>query len=182
MAELLRRLQIPGTDVYIPRPGFGVYLLRGDTCEKACTAALLSGYRHIDSAQLYRNDVNVDAVVHAQHAGLGREDVFLTTKISRARGSVDRTYDQTVKCVDNLGGKSGYVDLFLIHVPHVDRTAREELWLALERLYREGRAKAIGVSNYRVHHLEEMREYATVWPPHVNQIEVGQSREKGRGG
>lgn len=68
-----------------------------------------------------------------------------------------------------------YVDLFLVHTPYGGPNAKEnrkEMWLALERAYEEGKARAIGVSNYKVEHLEEMREYAKVWPPHVNQIQV----------
>ena len=69
-------------------------------------------------------------------------------------------------------GRKGYVDLFLIHSPSGGKEARREMWLALERLLDEGQAKSIGVSNFGVGHIEEMRAYATVWPPHVNQIEV----------
>lgn len=75
--------------------------------------------------------------------------------------------------VDNGGGE--YVDLFLVHTPYGGPNAkkeRREMWLALERAFEEGRARSIGVSNYKVEHLEEMREYAKVWPPHVNQIQV----------
>lgn len=69
-----------------------------------------------------------------------------------------------------------YVDLFLVHTPHRGHNARRDMWLALERLHAEGRARAIGVSNYGIEHIEEMREYATIWPPHVNQIEVSHKR------
>lgn len=75
--------------------------------------------------------------------------------------------------VDSSGGE--YVDLVLVHTPYGGPNAkkeRREMWLALERAFEEGRARAIGVSNYKVEHLEEMREYAKVWPPHVNQIQV----------
>lgn len=73
------------------------------------------------------------------------------------------------------GAGGEYVDLFLVHTPYGGPNAkkeRREMWLALERALEEGRARAIGVSNYKVEHLEEMREYAKVWPPHVNQIQV----------
>ena len=69
-------------------------------------------------------------------------------------------------------GEDGYVDLFLIHTPSGGKAARKEMWLALERLESEGLAKSIGVSNFGVGHIEEMKEYARTWPPHVNQIEV----------
>lgn len=76
--------------------------------------------------------------------------------------------------VDSDAGDE-YVDLFLVHTPYGGPNAkkeRREMWLALERAFEEGRARAIGVSNYKVEHLEEMREYAKVWPPHVNQTQV----------
>lgn len=76
----------------------------------------------------------------------------------------------SVKKLDPRQG--GYVDLFLIHSPNAGAAIRKELWLALEKLKGEGLVKEIGVSNYGRGHIEEMREYATVWPPVVNQIEV----------
>ncbi|KAI9664845.1 MAG: hypothetical protein M1821_006293 [Bathelium mastoideum] len=69
-------------------------------------------------------------------------------------------------------GEKGYADLFLIHSPHCGPQGRKTLWKALERAHKEGRAKAIGVSNFGVGHIEELKEYAEVWPPHVNQIEL----------
>lgn len=70
------------------------------------------------------------------------------------------------------GEGKGYVDLFLIHTPSGGSGARKEMWQALEKLHQEGRAKSIGVSNFGVGHIDEMKAYAKVWPPHVNQIEV----------
>ncbi|KAI9871971.1 MAG: hypothetical protein M1823_008299, partial [Watsoniomyces obsoletus] len=66
----------------------------------------------------------------------------------------------------------GYVDLFLIHSPNAGNKARKEMWLALEKLHDEGKAKSIGVSNFGIGHINEMKDYAKVWPPHVNQIEL----------
>lgn len=76
----------------------------------------------------------------------------------------------SIKLIDK--GENGYVDLFLIHSASPGPAKRKEMWVALERLYEEGRAKAIGVSNFGVGHVEEMKEWAKVWPPHVNQLEV----------
>ena len=171
MDDIPKSIPIPNTSISIPRPGFGVYLLNRESCQNACGAALNSSYRHIDSARLYRNEAEVFAAVNS-HPTVQREEVFLATKISKPQGSASKTYEQMISCVEKLGGIGGYVDLFLIHIPSKERPAREELWLSLERLWKEGRAKAIGVSNYRVNNLTEMKEYATVWPPHVNQIEV----------
>jgi diketogulonate reductase-like aldo/keto reductase len=71
-----------------------------------------------------------------------------------------------------IDGDDGAVDLFLIHTASGGSAARKEMWLALEKLHEAGKARSIGVSNYGVGHIEEMKEYAKIWPPHVNQIEV----------
>ena len=111
-----------------------------------------------------------------RNSGLGREEVFLTTKILSAGGGVERTLGKLRESVGKIdagtGDKKGYVDLFLIHSPSGGPEARKEMWQALERLVDEGGARSIGVSNFGVGHIEEMREWAKVWPPHVNQIEV----------
>ncbi|KAG5963606.1 hypothetical protein E4U58_003510 [Claviceps cyperi] len=166
------RSPLHNTDTSIPNLGFGIYQLYGQVCQKAILAALDAGYRHIDSAQIYRNESDVGAAL--KQSGLKREDVFLTTKISQSAGSFDKTYKSAVESIGTIsgGGKDGYVDLFLIHLPGTGRDSREELWKVLEKLHGEGRAKAIGVSNYRPQHVDEMKEYAKIWPPHVNQIEL----------
>ncbi|KAM4060163.1 aldo/keto reductase family protein [Hirsutella rhossiliensis] len=163
-------IPIPKTDVSMPRLGFGVYQLYGDACQKAVLAAIDAGFRHVDSAQMYRNESDVAAAV--EQSPLRRQDVFLTTKIHTATSTPESTYQNALDSVNKIGGPGGYVDLFLIHVPGSSREAREQLWKALERLHDEGKAKAIGVSNFRIQHLEEMKEYARVWPPHVNQLEL----------
>lgn len=161
----------------IPLPGLGVYKIRGEACTTACLAALAAGYRHVDTAQLYQNEAQVGEAV--RQSGIRRDDLFLTTKISpittpsRTKLATDTdTYQSAVESVTKLAGEHGYVDLFLIHVPGLSRPQREELWGALERLRGEGKVRSIGVSNFRDYHIEEMKEYATVWPPAVNQIEV----------
>ncbi|KXJ90290.1 NADP-dependent oxidoreductase domain-containing protein [Microdochium bolleyi] len=171
----------------IPILGLGVYRIKpsdpavGDSgvslCQAACQAALEAGYRHIDTARLYRNESQVaDAV---SQKVLSRKDVFLTTKIRESTGDAERDYRAAMKCVERLPPTSHsqpYVDLLLIHQPPPTIQHRRSLWQALERLQRGGRALNIGVSNYRVEHLEEMRTgYAretSSWPPCVNQIEV----------
>lgn len=164
------RSPLHNTKTSIPNLGFGVYQLYGQACQEAVLAALESGYRHIDSAQLYRNESDVGAAV--QQSGVKRQDVFLTTKIRQSAGGFDKSYQSVVESIEKVGGKDGYVDLFLIHVPGTGRETREELWKVLEKVYDEGRAKAIGVSNYRPQHIDEMKEYAKIWPPHVNQVEL----------
>lgn len=169
------RAPLGQTNTSIPKLGFGIYQIYGEACQKAIVEALAAGYRHIDSAQLYRNEADVGKAI--QQSSVPREDVFLTTKIRQAAGSPEKTYQSVSASVDKVGGKDGYVDLFLVHIPGMGRDAREEIWKALEKLHAEGRAKAIGVSNYRPDHIEEMKEYATVWPPHVNQIEVSYTEQ-----
>jgi diketogulonate reductase-like aldo/keto reductase len=161
---------IPGTQTMMPRIGFGVYQIASGACQDACATALDLGYRHIDCAQLYRSEAAVGAAV--QQSSIQRADVFLTTKVSRPAGSSELTYQNLVHSVEAMGGPEGYVDLFLIHVARFGMEQRRLLWLALERLYDEGKTRAIGVSNFAIDHLEELKEYARVWPPHVNQIEV----------
>ena len=85
---------------------------------------------------------------------------------------MEDTYGKIIGSVNKIAGESGYVDLFLIHSSSSGPTGRKMLWQALERALEEGRVKSIGVSNFGVKHIEEMKAYAKVWPPHVNQIEV----------
>jgi aryl-alcohol dehydrogenase-like predicted oxidoreductase len=163
-------IQIPGTDTHIPRLGLGVYKIRDDTCTQACLIAINCGYRSIDSAQLYRNEAHVGAAV--AQSSLPRDQLFITTKISRAQATEDDTHSKLLESVEKIGGSQGYVDLFLIHVPGSDAAKRKRLWASLEKLHAQGKAKTIGVSNFHISHIEEMREYAQIWPPHVNQIEA----------
>ena len=164
-------LPLPKSSVRIPRLGFGIYLSPSSTCVASCLHALKNGYRHIDSAQYYRNETEMGEAV--RQSGLKRSEVFLTTKILAAAGSVEKSYQKCLNSVNQIDpGDQGYVDLFLIHSPSSGREKRKEMWAALERLLEEGRVKSIGVSNYGVGHIEEMKSYAKIWPPHVNQIEV----------
>lgn len=154
----------------IPQLGFGVYQSPTDVCVESCNTALDVGYRHIDTAQYYGNEGEVGQAVK-NHA-VDRKDVYLSTKILSAQGSVDDSYQACVDSVNKLDPDTGYVDLFLIHSPNGGKASRKEMWQALERLYDEGKAKSIGVSNFGIKHIDELKEFAKVWPPHVNQIEV----------
>ena len=156
--------------VEIPQLGFGVYLSPPEVCVNSCLTALEAGYRHIDTAQYYGNEAEVGKAV--QQSNIDRKDVFLTTKILEAAGSVDLSYAKCVESIKKLDPESGYVDLFLIHSPNPGAAKRKEMWQALERLYEEGKAKSIGVSNFGIKHIDGLKEFAKVWPPHVNQIEV----------
>ena len=155
----------------MPRLGFGIYQSPTDVCVNSCLTALRAGYRHIDSAQFYRNESEMGEAV--RQSGIPRSEVFLTTKILSAGGSPEKTYQ---KCLDSVKAidpnEGGYVDLFLIHSPSPGSAKRKEMWQALEKLVEGKKARSIGVSNFGIGHINEMKEYAKIWPPQVNQIEV----------
>lgn len=152
--------------VEIPRLGLGVYrAAAGAEARNAVLWALEAGYRHVDTAAFYGNEADVGRAI--RESGIAREDVFVTTKL----WNEDHGYDAALAAFDASLERLGfdYVDLYLIHWPVPD--LRLESWRALERLYGEGRARAIGVSNYMVQHLEELLAHCTVVPA-VNQIEL----------
>ena len=108
----------------------------------------------------------------ARQSGIPRNEIFLATKILSAGGSPEKTYQKCLDSVHKIDGEKGYVDLFLLHSPSGGSAAVKEMYQALERLESEGKVKSIGVSNFGVGHIEAMKSYARIWPPHVNQIEV----------
>lgn len=128
------------------------------------------GHRHVDTAQFYGNEADVGEAVRL--SGIDRREIFVTTKVMSPGGSPEATYEKLRDSVEKIAGVDGYVDLFLIHSARAGASGRKEMWLALERLLEEGRTRSIGVSNFGIRHIEEMKAYAKVWPPHVNQIEV----------
>jgi len=136
-------LPLPHTPVKIPRIGFGVFRSPPSQCVKSCLAALNQGYRHIDTAKLYGNEEAVGEAV--RQSGLKRSDIFVTTKIIKPEGNVEKTLESLRASVERIG--LGWVDLFLIHVPTSGPDGRREMWEALEKLKSEGGAKNIGVSN-----------------------------------
>ncbi|KAJ5958548.1 Aldo/keto reductase subgroup [Penicillium vulpinum] len=163
-------LPLPNSSVRIPRLGFGVYRSPTKQCVQSCLKALDAGYRHIDTAQFYANEAEVGEALRT--TSVPRDQIFVTTKILSPAASVEATYDKLLASVHKISGADGYVDLFLIHSSSSGSAGRKLLWQALEKLYAEGKARSIGVSNFGVGHIEEMRSYAQVFPPHVNQIEL----------
>jgi diketogulonate reductase-like aldo/keto reductase len=152
-------------NIEIPRLGFGVYLAKpGKETFNAVTWALKAGYRHFDTARAYKNEGDVGKAI--KESDIKREDVFITTKL----WNQDQGYESALKAFDASMDDLGfdYVDLYLIHWPVEEK--RRESWRALEKIYREGRAKAIGVSNYTIKHLKEMDSYTGIKPA-VNQVE-----------
>jgi diketogulonate reductase-like aldo/keto reductase len=150
----------------IPQIGLGVWKAgRGNNTRDAVAAALRLGYRHVDTAQAYGNENEVGEAIRS--SGLRRDEVFVTTKLWNA----DQGYDSALRAFDASLARLGfdYVDLYLLHWPVAGK--RLDSWRALEKLNAEGRARAIGVSNFLVPHLEELLAHAKV-PPSVDQIEV----------
>ncbi len=136
-------------------------------------AALERGYRHVDTARIYGNEADVGEGLRA--SGVPRQEVFVTTKLWNA----DQGYDAALRAFDASLAALGLdaIDLYLMHWPVPE--LRRESWRAMERVHREGRARAIGVSNFVVRHLDELSSYAEVKPA-VNQIELhpfGQQRD-----
>jgi diketogulonate reductase-like aldo/keto reductase len=150
----------------IPQVGLGVWqAARGATTRNAVLAALRLGYRHVDTARLYGNEADVGAAV--RDSGIPRKEVFVTTKL----WNEDHGFDPALRAFDASLERLGldYVDLYLIHWPVGGK--RRESWRALERIKADGRARAIGVSNFLVPHLEELLASASE-PPAVDQIEI----------
>jgi 2,5-diketo-D-gluconate reductase A len=170
--------------VLIDQLGFGLYKVPSADAAGLVTMALEAGYRHFDTASMYGNETGVGKAIGAlsgfagSGAGggsgeaspsLSREDLFVTTKV----WNDDHGYDATMRAFDtsmsNLGME--YVDMYLIHWPCAGRGLFTESYRAMETLYREGRIRAIGVSNFQPAHLERLLESAEVVPA-VNQIEL----------
>lgn len=152
--------------VLLPRMGFGVYQApRGEVTRAAVREALRVGYRHVDTAAIYGNEADVGRAV--RESGIARNEIFVTTKL----WNDDQGYDAALRAFDASLERLGleYVDLYLLHWPVPKR--RLDSWRALERLRAEGKARAIGVSNFMTNHLEELAAHAKELPT-VNQIEV----------
>ena len=163
----------------IPDIGFGTWNIPyGEDCEKAVFEAIKAGYRHIDTAGAYGNERSVGLGVKAAiREGLikDRADVFITSKLWNTNRSYNKAFRGFDKSMRNLD--LDYIDLYLIHWPanKVRYKNPDEVnavaWQALEELYEDGRVKAIGVSNFLPHHIEELKKSAKVLPM-VNQIEL----------
>src|SRR3954447_16605330 len=139
----------------IPQLGFGVFQVPPPETRKAVETAIEIGYRHIDTAQMYRNEKGVGEAVAG--SGIDRSEFFITSKLNNAAHLPDdarRAFDRTLA---ELG--TDYVDLFLIHWPLPTLYGGDfvQTWRTLEEFYREGRARSIGVSNFTPHHLRRLR-------------------------
>ncbi|MFB7991742.1 aldo/keto reductase [Streptomyces sp. NPDC056002] len=151
----------------MPQLGFGVWQVPDAEAEKAVATALEAGYRSIDTAAIYGNEEGTGKAVAA--SGIAREKLFVTTKLWNA----DQGYDATLRAFDASLDKLGldYLDLYLIHWPLPSKDSYVDTYKALEKIYADGRAKAIGVSNFLPEHLERLLGETSIIPA-VNQIEL----------
>ncbi|GHC87402.1 oxidoreductase [Nocardiopsis terrae] len=164
-------MTVPGitlnNGVRIPQLGFGVWQVPDDAVVEAVSHALAAGYRSIDTAAAYGNEKGVGEAL--RRSELQREEVFVTTKLANP----DQGYDSALRAFDASMERLGLdvLDLYLIHWPLPRRDLYVPTWKAMERLYAEGRVRAIGVSNFQPSHLERVMEEGGI-APMVNQIEL----------
>jgi 2,5-diketo-D-gluconate reductase A len=156
-----------GNGVRIPQFGFGVFQIPPEETAAAVRTALEAGYRHIDTAQMYRNEGGVGAGI--RESGLAREDVFVTTKLANDAHGHDNAINALEGSLRRLG--FDHVDLYLVHWPLPHQGKYVKTWHAFEDILRAGLARAIGVSNFQPAHLDRLAEESAVVPA-VNQIEL----------
>jgi diketogulonate reductase-like aldo/keto reductase len=151
--------------VKIPKIGFGTFKVEnGNDTINSVKKALEVGYRHIDTAAIYGNEEGVGIAI--KESGVPREEIFLVSKVWNS----EQGYDTTIKAFEESLKRlqTDYLDMYLIHWA---KPKNRETWKALETLYKEGKIKAIGVSNFEIHHLEDLLEVAEIIPV-VNQVEL----------
>jgi len=151
--------------IKMPWFGLGVFKVQdGEEVVESVKAAIRNGYKSIDTAAVYKNEEGVGQAI--KEAGVPREELFITTKVWNSDLGYETTLQAFETSLDMLG--LDYLDLYLIHWPVAGKY--KDTWKALEKLYKDGRVKAIGVSNFHVHHLEDLLSTAEI-KPMVNQIE-----------
>lgn len=157
---------ILNNDLKMPQLGFGVWQIPDEEAEKAVSTAIDAGYRSIDTAKVYGNEAGVGKAIAA--TSVPREELFITTKV----WNPDQGYENTLKAFDTSLEKLGfdYVDLYLIHWPTPEYDTYVETYKALEKLYHDGKVKAIGVCNFNIDHLERILDACDVRPV-LNQVE-----------
>lgn len=151
---------------HMPALGLGVYKMTDEQMKTAIHAALEAGYRAFDTAHFYFNEASLGEAL--KESGIARESLFITTKL----WNDDQGYDKTIKAFhESLNQlQLDYIDLYLIHWPCPSDGLFVETYQAMETLYREGKIKAIGVCNFKEHHLEALMKETTIVPA-INQIE-----------
>ena len=167
MISNLRSTTTLHNGVEMPWLGLGVFLVKdGEEVVNSVRAALEVGYRSVDTAAAYKNEEGVGKAI--AESNVPREELFITTKVWNA----DQGYEATLAAFNVSMKKLGleYLDLYLIHWPLPSQGKFIDTWKALEKLYKDGRVRAIGVSNFKVHHLEEVIAKGEIVPM-VNQVE-----------
>ena len=162
---MVEKFMLLSNGVKIPSIGFGTYK-SGDDEEtaKIIKNALNLGYKMIDTASFYNNEVGIGNGI--KESGIDRKDIFIVTKLWNDDHGYDNTIEAFNKSLNNL--QVDYIDLYLIHWPN---KLNSETWRAFEHLYETGKVKAIGVCNFKVEHLEELKKTAKIMPM-VNQVEI----------
>jgi diketogulonate reductase-like aldo/keto reductase len=169
------KIKVLNNGIEIPVIGLGVWdMPDGKSTENAVLWAIEAGYRQIDTAKIYNNEREVGNAI--RNSGLPRNEIFVTTKL----WNDDHGINSALKAIDNSLNllQMDYVDLYLIHWPFQgwgsskieDQKTRTETWQAMEMIYKSGKAKAIGVANYSIQYLEEIKSHGTIVPA-INQIE-----------
>lgn len=153
--------------VVMPQLGYGVFQISNEETARCVRDAVAAGYRSIDTAMVYGNEPGTGEGIRT--CGVPREELFITTKVWNTDQGYERTLRSFEQSLKNLG--LSCLDLYLIHWPVPQQALFVETWRALEKLYQEGRVRAIGVSNFNISHLETLLDSATVVPA-VNQIEL----------
>ena len=151
----------------IPQLGLGVFKVDDDVCEQIVRDALEIGYRHIDTAMIYRNEAAVGRAIAS--SGIARDELFVTTKLWNSDQGATATPEALATSLELLGLE--YVDLYLVHWPAPLRDEYVASWLALEELHQQGLVRAIGVSNFEPEHLERVLEEGSIVPA-INQVEL----------
>jgi 2,5-diketo-D-gluconate reductase A len=151
----------------IPQLGLGVYKVADDEARTVVATALELGYRHVDTASFYGNEVGVGQALRA--SDVPRDEVFVTTKVWNTEQGFDETLRAFDASLERLG--TDHVELYLIHWPAPTQDKYVDTWRALERIAEEGRARSIGVSNFQVHHLERLLGETSVVPV-IDQVEA----------
>jgi methylglyoxal/glyoxal reductase len=165
MAKNLQDCTTLHNGVKMPWFGLGVYKVEeGQEVIDSVKAAIKNGYRSIDTAAIYRNEEGVGQAI--KESGVPREELFITTKVWNAAQRENATLEAFERSMNKLG--LDYLDLFLIHWPVEGKY--KETWKVMEKLYKDGRVRAIGVSNFQIHHLEDLMKDAEI-KPMVNQVE-----------
>jgi diketogulonate reductase-like aldo/keto reductase len=153
--------------VKMPWLGLGVFQVKeGEEVVHSVKSALEAGYRSIDTAAIYRNEDGVGKAI--SESTIPREELFITTKVWNSEQGYEETLAAFDKSMEKLGLE--YLDLYLIHWPVPSIGKYKETWKALEKLYKDGRVRAIGVSNFKVHHLQDLMNASEI-NPMVNQVE-----------